>query len=117
MMNKPTHFLLAALLGVSFAATAAGNKIDHAFVQQTTLVQELYDGLYLAGTITGIDPAAGMVAMRTDTEGDVNLQFRPEALHGLKIGDVAVVNLGFSIDDRTIGKQSCDVLPVKVASC
>ncbi len=120
-MNKPVHFLLAALLGVSLTAFAAGGpgaaRIDANYVQKTTLVSELYDNLYVAGTINGLDRNSGMVNLRTETQGDISLQFHPAELRSLKVGDVVVVNLGFSIDDRTISRESCDLLPVKVASC
>lgn len=125
-MKKFLSLLLAALLGgyVSLAAVAgdtaqAGQAagIDADRQQWTVLVPELYDNLYLAGTITRLDHAAGVVALDTDVQGPISLQFRPAALKTLKVGDVAVVYVGFSIEDRLISAESCDLLAVKVSSC
>lgn len=124
-MKKTLAFLLAALLSgyVSFSAVAAGDRLggpqgaapDN--TRWTVLVPELYDDLYVAGTITAIDHGTGMVALATESQGKLNIEFRPIALKSMKVGDVAVVYLGFGVDQRTISAESCDLLAVKVASC
>lgn len=125
-MKKILVFLLGALLGgfISFGAVAAGSAqsgdtsaTGGDSMAWTVLVPELYDNQYVAGTIIRLDRKTGMVGLRTDFQGDLNLQFKPAALKKLKAGDIAVVFLGFSIDDRTISAESCDMLPVKVTNC
>lgn len=129
-MKKTLALLLATLLGgyVSLLAAAGGAaqsgqsvQIDRMMgaerLQSTVLVPQLYDDLYVAGTITSLDRNTGMVGLSTDVQGEINLQFHPGELKALKVGDVAVVYLGFSIDDRTISAESCDLLAVKVGNC
>jgi hypothetical protein len=125
-MKKMLALLLAALLGgyVSLVAGAGGagqpgqaGKVGDERPQSTVLIPELYDNLYVAGTITSLDRGTGMVGLSTDVQGEINLQFHPGELKALKVGDVAVVYLGFSIDDRSISAESCDLLAVKVANC
>lgn len=129
-MRKIYLLLLAALLGgyVGTAGVSAGPTVmsdttgaaattAEDRVQWTVLVPELYDNLFLAGTIISLDHDSGMVGLRTEVQGDVQVEVAPASLNMVRVGDIAVINLGFSIPERTISKVSCDVLAVKVAAC
>ena len=127
-MRKFCLLLLAALLG-GYVGVAGGademtgtmgmsaTPANEERVQWTVLVPELYNNLYLAGTILDLDHDKGIVSLRTDVQGDIDVQFAPAALAPLQVGDIAVVYLGFSIAERTISAESCDLLAVKVAAC
>lgn len=126
-MKKILVLLLSALLGgyISFGAIAAdsvtqtGNApvmVENS-LEWTIQIPRLYNDQYVTGTIIKLDRKTGMVGLRTDFQGDLDLQFKPAALKKLKAGDIAVVFLGFSIDDRTISAESCDMLPIKVTNC
>lgn len=130
-MRKFCLLLLAALFGgyVGTAGVAAGPVVmtdtsgvsaptaADERVEWTVLVPELYNNLYLAGSILDLDHDKGIVRLRTDVQGDIDVQFKPAALAPLQVGDVAVIYLGFSIAERTISAESCDLLAVKVAAC
>lgn len=99
------------------ADMAAPSATDPQRLEWTVLIPELYNTLYLAGTITGVDRDKDTIKLNTDVHGEVELQLPLAAMRGIRVGDVVVVNLGFSVDERTVSAESCDALPIKVSSC
>lgn len=126
IMKKIFTLLLAALLGgyLPFGAVAGGSgqadqsamRLDDSQIW-TVLVPELYDNEYVAGVVTSLDQESGLLGLNTKVQGQIEIQVRPAALMGLKIGDAAVVFLGSSIDERTVSAESCAILAARVASC
>lgn len=103
--------------GADVGAAPAAGILNQERLEWTVLIPELYNTLYLAGTIARVDRDKDTIVLNTDVHGDVELQLPLAAMRGIRVGDVVVVNLGFSVDERTVSAESCDALPIKVASC
>ncbi|MDD5329033.1 MAG: hypothetical protein PHX38_03450 [Sulfuricella sp.] len=101
-MKKP-FFLLAAAMLAGIIGTAPG-MADDVDSQKGERIAEVYNDLQLPGTIETIDYKSGRLTLNSDL-GKVNLNFPPEALRGLQSGDPVVVDLGFSQQGRSIGRN------------
>ncbi len=99
---KKAFFLLAAAM---LAGTGAAPVLaDNADTQKGERIAEVYNDLQLPGTIEKIDRQNGRLTLDSEL-GRVELNFPPEALRGFQSGDPVVVDLGFSQQGRSIGRN------------
>lgn len=97
---KPIPFLLAGTLLAGFATTSVmadygSTKAGMEDSKKASATSEGRIGKHdMTGTIEKIDPAKGLVELKTDV-GTLNLHFPPAAIKDLKKGDTITVNLSY----------------------
>lgn len=88
--------LLAGMATTTVIADYGGTKAGTADSKKSYAMSEGRMGKHdMTGTIETIDPAKGLVGLKTDL-GTLNLHFPPESIKDLKKGDTITVNLSYS---------------------
>ena len=119
-MKKLLLLLLVALLGAQVAMnTLADDTAMKALpdIGKVTAIDQIYNDLTLTGTVEQLDMDSGELVLHNDTLGSVALQFSPEEVQDLNIGDKAVVELGFGVDQRSITPATCEILSIRAFTC
>jgi hypothetical protein len=85
--------LTVALTSAAFAQGGMPSQRTPGGIESRTLPADLPEAHLIRGEVTQIDPATGIVAVRTD-KGTLDLWFRPTAVKDIKPGDRVEVQLG-----------------------